>query len=112
PNLPSYRHESFDMKSSSGIAFQAITDEGSFKDLLQLIERKKLFGFDVETTSLNPREAAIFGFPVALDSRTGYYIPVNHRGGDVKQLPLELVLKGLKPFLENPKFGKVGQNIK
>jgi DNA polymerase-1 len=112
PAVPSHRHDSFDLKASAGIRFSAIQDEKAFKELLQAIEKKGVFGFDVETTSLNPREAVIVGFAIALDSSQGYYIPVGHRGGDIKQLPEKLVLDGLKPFLESPRFGKIGQNLK
>jgi len=90
--------------------FRTINTEKDFHELLRQLEAKKEFGFDLETTSLNPREAELVGFAVCHDPAFGCYIPVGHRMGE--QLPLEQVIRGLRPFLEDPRYKKVGQNLK
>ncbi|OFZ18569.1 MAG: DNA polymerase I [Bdellovibrionales bacterium GWB1_55_8] len=92
--------------------FRTINTEKDFQDLLEALERTREFGFDVETTSLNPREAELVGFAICHDPAFGCYIPVGHRGTSVPQLPLERVVEGLKPYLEDPRYKKIGQNLK
>ena len=99
--------------SAEGVEFIAVTDEKTFQSVLAQIEKSPEFGFDLETTSLNPRQAQIVGVALAFDSARGYYIPVGHTGaGSEGQLSREMVLAKLRPYLENPKFKKIGQNLK
>jgi len=92
--------------------FRAVQTEEQFAALLKELERAVEFGFDLETTSLNPREAVLVGVAVAPSLDYGYYIPVGHRGTEAPQLPPSRVVEGLKPYLENPKYKKIGQNLK
>ena len=92
--------------------FRTVNSEKAFDELLKKLDHTKEFGFDLETTSLNPRQAEIVGVALSWDPSFGCYIPVGHRGTDVPQLKLEKVLEKLKPFLENPRFKKIGQNLK
>jgi DNA polymerase-1 len=100
-----------DAQTGSSV-FQTVNTEKDFQELLAKLEERKEFGFDIETTSLNPREATLVGVAICFDVSSAYYIPVGHRGTSVPQLATERVLDGLKPFLENPKYKKVGQNLK
>ncbi len=81
-------------------------------ELVARIRRQGEFAFDLETTSLNPREAEYVGFAIALDEEGGYYIPVGHRGTAVQQLELASVLERLRPLIEDPRIKKIGQNLK
>lgn len=92
--------------------FRTIQTEAQFQELLECIEKKKEFGFDLETTSLNPRQAELVGVAICYDREFGCYIPVGHRGTHAEQLPEKRVLEGLRPYLENPKYKKIGQNLK
>lgn len=92
--------------------FRSVTTEQDFQNLLNELSQVSEFGFDVETTSLNPREAVLVGIAISHDLGFGYYIPVGHRGTSVPQLPTQRVIQGLRPFLEDPKVKKVGQNLK
>ena len=75
--------------------------------------KEKLFSFDLETTSLNAHAAEIVGFAISVTGLPALYIPVAHRYlGVPAQLNREAVLDQLKPILENPEIGKVGQNLK
>lgn len=92
--------------------FRTVNQESALTTLLSELDRAKEFGFDLETTSLNPREAEIVGIALCSDPERAHYIPVGHRGDSTPQLPKALVLEKLKPFLENPKYKKIGQNLK
>lgn len=92
--------------------FKTINTKESFEELLKEIEKTKQFGFDVETTSLNPRQAELVGVAVCVDPSYSTYIPVGHRGTEVPQLDTQYVLEKLKPYLEDPSYKKIGQNLK
>lgn len=92
--------------------FITVDTEEKMIALLKKLEKAAEFGFDLETTSLNPREAELVGIALAPDLKHGYYIPVGHRGANLTQLPEEWVMKQLKPFIEDPKYKKIGQNLK
>ena len=96
----------------SGKRFRTIRTEADFARVLVELEARKEFGFDLETTSLNPRQAEIVGVSLAWSTDFGCYIPVGHRGGGGEQLGLKRVLEGLKPYLENARYKKIGQNLK
>jgi DNA polymerase-1 len=112
--------------------FITVNTKASFVALLEAMDRAGQFGFDLETTSLNPREAELVGIAICpfgkripesqgggwadSEPEAAYYVPVGHRqsltGGEPVQLPMDAVLVGLKPFIESPKFLKIGQNLK
>lgn len=92
--------------------FKTINTKEAFEALLKEIDQKKQFGFDVETTSLNPRQAELVGVAICVDPSYSTYIPVGHRGTEVPQLDLKYVLEKLKPYLEDPRYKKIGQNLK
>ncbi len=75
---------------------------------------------DTETTSLSEMEARLVGVALAVAPGKACYIPVGHGAGGgldfsgsrPEQLPIDLVVKKLKPLLEDPAVLKVGQNVK
>jgi DNA polymerase-1 len=95
--------------------FHTVDTEAELDALITKINTTKRFGFDTETTSLDPRKAELVGISIAVDTEHGYYIPVGHSerlDQKVKQLEFDYVLKKLKPILESEGFKKIGQNIK
>jgi len=73
----------------------------------------ELFAVDTETTGLNIIAAELVGISFAVAPGEAAYLPIIHNyPGAPEQLPLETVLEKLKPILENPEIGKIGQNIK
>ena len=91
------------------------------------IERARDQGFvaiDTETTSLDPMQAALCGFSLALAANEACYVPLSHRqGGDGSgglfqgevapdQIPERTALDALKPLLEDKGVLKIGQNLK
>ena len=72
-----------------------------------------MFAVDTETTSINYMDAALVGISLCVEANKACYIPLAHTySGAPQQLEREKVLGVLKPILENPKIGKIGQNIK
>ncbi|MEN9723849.1 MAG: polymerase [Pseudomonadota bacterium] len=92
--------------------FRTVLTEEQLEQVVQEIEAVREFGFDLETTSLNPREAEIVGVALCTAETHSWYIPVGHRGTAVEQLSCSKVLERLRPYLEDPRFKKVGQNLK
>jgi DNA polymerase I len=91
------------------------------------IERARDQGFvaiDTETTSLDPMQAALCGFSLALAANEACYVPLSHRqGGDGSgglfqgevapdQIPERAALDAIKPLLEDKGVLKIGQNLK
>jgi DNA polymerase-1 len=99
----------------------------SLERLKAWIERARDQGFvaiDTETTSLDPMQAALCGFSLALAANEACYVPLSHRqGGDGSgglfqgevapdQIPERKALDALKPLLEDKGVLKIGQNLK
>jgi DNA polymerase-1 len=73
----------------------------------------ELVSFDTETTSLDPMQAQLVGMSFAVTPCQAAYLPLAHRGPDAPvQLPLDVVLARLQPWLEDASRAKVGQNLK
>jgi len=78
---------------------------------------------DTETNSLDPMQAALCGFSLALSPNEACYVPLGHRkgGGNGGLFPGEIVadqideaaaLAAIKPLLEDASVLKIGQNLK
>ena len=92
--------------------FRTVLTESQLDEVIHEIESTREFGFDLETTSLNPREAEIVGIAICAVDSHAWYIPVGHRGTAQEQLPCDQVLARLKPYLEASRYKKIGQNLK
>ena len=79
---------------------------------LQRINQAELTAIDTETTSLDAMTARLVGISLSVKAGEAAYIPVGHQSLGAEQLPCDLVLEKLRPWLENPDCQKVGQNIK
>lgn len=82
-----------------------------------------MIAIDTETTNLTPACADLVGISLCVTPGTAAYIPVGHRastdlfGGDdnqksIAQLPIDTVMRTLKPMLEDRSILKIGHNIK
>ncbi|MBX3625190.1 MAG: DNA polymerase I [Rhizobacter sp.] len=77
------------------------------------VESAPLAAIDTETDSLDPMAAQIVGISLSVSPGEAAYIPLRHSyAGAPDQLPFDVVLKRLKPWLENADAPKLGQNIK
>ena len=94
--------------------YETVTTEAQLDAWLQKIDAAALTALDTETTSLNSMQARLVGISLCCEPGLAAYIPVGHRSqeGGLTQLPLELVLSKMKPWLEDPGKPKLGQNMK
>ena len=89
-----------------------VGDERALRELLAVLERAALVGFDTETTGLEPMLARLVGMSFAYGD-TAAYLPLAHEyPGAPEQLGAERALALLKPWLEDATRAKVGQNLK
>ena len=97
-------------------AWHTILDEPAFDSLVKLLADAPHFVIDTETTSVYWRQAELVGLSFAVKAHEAYYVPLTHKlEGDeltAKQLDRDTVLAKLKPILENPNIGKIGQHLK
>ncbi|WP_175868346.1 DNA polymerase I [Bartonella gabonensis] len=103
-------------------AYTTILDEEILKEWLSQAQEQGFFSFDTETTSLDPMQAKLVGFSLALQPEKAAYIPLEHfyegeedllRGGRIaSQIETRKALALLKPILEDSAVLKIGQNIK
>jgi len=93
--------------------YQTICTEGELNDWLIRLEAAQLVSVDSETTSLSPMQAKLVGISFCIESHQAVYLPLMHNyAGVPQQLSIDVVLNGLKPWLENATKPKLGQNLK
>ncbi|WP_252091260.1 DNA polymerase I [Pseudomonas sp. MWU13-3659] len=93
--------------------YETILDQARFDAWLEKLRKAPLFAFDTETTGLDAQQASIVGLSFAVEPNEAAYVPLAHDyEGAPAQLDRDAVLLALKPLLEDPAKGKVGQNAK
>jgi DNA polymerase-1 len=93
--------------------YETVLDRAAFERWLEALQRAELVCFDTETTGLDPMEARIVGLSFSIEPGRAAYIPLTHRyAGAPTQLPIDDVLRRLKPWFENTTKKKLGQNLK
>ncbi len=93
--------------------YRTVLAESDFSELLQALREAPAFAVDLETTSLNPREAEIVGLSFSFREHEAFYVPVGHLYPEAPaQLSRDGVLRALAPLLTDPRLPKIGQNIK
>ena len=86
--------------------YRALLTEGEIEEALEKADKAGLVAVDTETTGLDPLSAEIVGVSLAWKEKEAVFIPFNQK------LEKERLLRLLKPFLEDPKVPKGGQNSK
>jgi DNA polymerase-1 len=89
--------------------YECILDEKNLDKWIKILEEKTVIAVDTETSSLNPLETDLVGVSFSYAPNKACYIPLAHKE---KSLKKEVVLKKIKPLLEDPSIKKVGQNLK
>jgi DNA polymerase-1 len=93
--------------------YETVLDSAAFERWLEALQRAELVCFDTETTGLDPMEARIVGLSFSIEPGRAAYIPLTHRyAGSPTQLPIDDVLRRLKPWFEDSTKKKLGQNLK
>lgn len=96
-----------------------VNDAASLEALANTLNNASAIVWDVETTGIDQMAAELVGIALSVDGKTGYYVPVGHKGAGAgtlfeepaeKQLPLETVMEALRPPLTNPAIPKVAHN--
>lgn len=102
-------------------AYICIRDLSTLNAWLDEAIETGLVAFDTETNSLDPMQADLIGFSLALAPGKAAYIPLQHKsgagdllgGGMVEgQIPLDQALTALKRILEDKSVLKIAQNMK
>jgi DNA polymerase-1 len=93
--------------------YQCILDEASLEQWLARLDATPLVSLDTETTDLDPMQARLVGISFAIADGPSAYLPLGHSyAGAPTQLPLAETLAKLRPWLESPRHGKLGQHLK
>jgi len=93
--------------------YETILDQARFDAWLDKLRQAPLFAFDTETTGLDAQKAQLVGVSFAVEPHVAAYVPLTHDyEGAPAQLDRDQVLLALKPLLEDPHKGKIGQNAK
>ena len=113
PNLSSIKDESKVAKDQQKInknKYYLIDNLQELDDWIKEAEENGEVAIDTETSSLDPHQADLIGLSLSTKIGKACYIPIGHKSK--KSIKKDLVLKKLKPLLEDPSIKKIGQNIK
>ena len=90
--------------------YYLIKDIKEIDEWLQEAEEVGELAIDTETSSLDAHQADLVGISLSTKIGKACYIPIGHKSkGCLKK---ELIIKKLKPLLEDKSVKKIGQNIK
>ncbi len=87
--------------------YQSLKTELARKLFLQKLLLQESVCFDTETTSTNPLEAELVGIGFSWDTGKGFYLPFPEDREEAQE-----IIEELRPFFENEKIEKIGQNLK
>ena len=90
--------------------YYLITNEVEINKWIKEAEEAGELAIDTETSSLDPHQADLVGISLSTKIGKACYIPIGHKSKEC--LKKELVIKKLKPLLEDKSVKKIGQNIK
>ena len=102
-------------------AYTCIRDLPTLQQWVEEAREAGIVAFDTETTSLDPMQAELCGFSLAIRPGHACYVPVGHKsgqddllgGGLVEgQIPVREALAAIKPLMEDPSVLKIAQNLK
>ncbi len=98
-------------RPQANVRYEVVTSADRLRELATEMSRAPRLSVDTETTSINPREADLVGLSFAWEPGEAYYVPVRGPAGSICLAPHD-ALEILRPVLESPAVGKVGQNLK
>lgn len=108
--------QSFITPKQPNRTYHTITSPQELDVLVDTLTKVPCFAIDTETTSIDWQKAQLVGISICHNAGTAYYIPLAHIDelGVVRQgqLDLDKTLDKLKPVIENPFIGKIGQHLK
>ncbi len=113
PNFINDKNKKIDQKIQNPInknLYQLITKIEDLDDWIKEAEEAGEVAVDTETNSLDPHQANLVGISLSTKIGKACYIAIGHKSK--KCINKDLVLKKIKPLLEDPSVKKIGQNIK
>ena len=90
--------------------YYLIKNEKEIDKWIKEAEESGELAIDTETSSLDAHQAELVGISLSTKIGRACYIPIGHKSDGC--LKKEVVLKKLKPLLEDKSVKKIGQNIK
>lgn len=87
--------------------YQLVDSKEKRDELFQILQTKKFFSLDTETTSMNPIDAELVGMSYSFAENQAFYVPV-----PANQEEAQKIVNEFKPLLEKEQTLKIGQNIK
>ena len=90
--------------------YESILDEKNLDKWIKILNEQTTISVDTETSSLNPLNTKLIGISFSYAQNKACYIPIEHK--TTKGIKKDLILKKIKPILEDQSIKKVGQNIK
>ena len=100
------------VKSEINSSYVCVSTEKSLKELIKKASKAKTIAVDTETTGLDYMDTELVGISLSYQAGEAYYIPLKHDDDSVDQIDLDIVLKELRPLLEDSSNKIIGQNIK
>jgi len=91
--------------------YRTIRTLAEVRKLAEELRRRAPFSVDLETTSLEPHEARIVGVAVSWRPHQGVYVATGGPPGE-QVCDAQEAIAVLKPIIEDPAVGKIGQNLK
>jgi DNA polymerase-1 len=91
--------------------YHLVDTREKFRAFFKELRKQKRIAIDLETTSLNPREAEVVGYAVAWKEGEAHYLAVRGPAG-APLLDPDQTLAKLRTVLEDPAVAKVNQNVK
>ncbi len=91
--------------------YTAIDTPEALAALIAEMRRQPQISIDTETTHIWPRWAEPVGISLSWNEHEAYYLPLRGPAGS-RVLDAQATLDALRPVLEDPAIGKLGQNLK
>ncbi|HEV8690790.1 MAG TPA: DNA polymerase, partial [Ideonella sp.] len=115
PALPGPLPTSVALPAPANLAreYECVTSRERLDAWIAVLRDAPLCAIDTETDSLDPMQARIVGISFATEPGRAAYVPLRHDyPAAPDQLPFDEVMAALKPWLEDERAAKLGQNIK
>lgn len=103
--------------------YEVVRDLARLKAWMQRAVDKGVLAISTETTSIDPMQATLCGFSLAITPNEACYVPLAHRkrgtgeglfdaGLELEQMRESEAIEAMKPVLEDPGILKIGHNLK
>ena len=106
-NLDELSNSSYQTIKDKQVTYKCVDNLSELEALSSTLVKTDLISVDLETTSLNVKEACIVGIALSIKENEGWFISIPENTENISEY-----LKDLIPIFENENITKLGQNIK